>query len=142
MILATIVKDLEKAGAAVVHEVEALPSQIEHGLLNLFRLIAKDLSPAALKAAVGLAEHYVGVLLPQAQGLVEGAVVTLADPIEHTQAFEWVKGELLANGVVSAVPDAHVLASMAWALVNKGVSVVEQHITAAETQALVDAAKP
>lgn len=142
MILNTIVKDIEKADAAVVHEIEALPSQIEHGLLNIFRLIAKDISPAALKAGVALAEHYVGTLLPKAQGLVEGTVVTLVDPVQHTQAFEWVKGELLANNVVASVPDAHAIAAMAWALVNKGITLVEQHISAAETQAVVDAGKP
>ena len=129
-----IVTDVEKAGEAVVHEIEALPSQVEHALADLFKWTATKFGPAAVQAAVTLAESYLN-------GKATGVVQTIVTDVEKSDAIAWVKGELLnlaadtgstelshlANDVLSASS----LASLALGWVTKGLSV----ITTAETDA-------
>jgi len=129
-----IVKDVEKAGAAIVHEIEAFPSQAEHVLADLFKWTATQFGPAAVQAAVTLAENYVS-------GKATGVVQTIVTDVEKSDAIAWVKGELLtlaadtgstelshlANDVLSTSS----LASLALGWVTKGLSVV----TSAESDA-------
>lgn len=135
-VLKVVVKDVfVKAPEAVIHEIEAFPSQAEHVLADLFKWTAKQFGPEAVQAAVALAETYIGQILPKAQGLAEGQIATLVTDAEHTVAFNWLKGELMATGVVTSLPDAHTLAGLAWTWVLKGLSVVEQSVVKAEGDA-------
>lgn len=114
-ILRIIVTDVERAGMAIVHEIEALPGQVEHVFADLFKLTAKMWGPAAIQEAMKLAK------LAESQYLAP-AVEKGVTVIEHTQAFEWVKGELLANPALGlSLPDAHSLAGLALSWLLKGI---------------------
>lgn len=114
-ILRIVVTDVERAGAAIVHEIEALPGQVEHVFADLFKLTAKLWGPAAIQEAMKLAK------LAESQYLAP-AVERGVTVIEHTQAFEWVKGELLANPELGlSLPDAHSLAGLALSWLLKGI---------------------
>lgn len=135
-VLKVIESDVVKAGEAVLHEIEAFPSQAEHVLADLFKWTAKQFGSAAVQKAVSLAEQYVTDILPKAQGLAEGVVAKLVTDVDHTDAFAWVKGELLAHPDLGlTLPDAHTLAGLAWSWVLKGISVAVGTVAAAETDA-------
>lgn len=135
-VLKVIASGIVKGEQAVVQEIEAFPSQAEHVLADLFKWTAKQFGSQAVQAAVGLAEQYVTDILPKAQGLAEGVVAKLVTDIDHTDAFAWVKGELLAHPELGlTLPDAHTLAGLAWSWVLKGVSVAASVVSTAEADA-------
>lgn len=134
-VLKVIASDIVKGEQAVVKEIEAFPSQAEHVLADLFKWTAKEFGSAAVQKAVSLAEQYVTEILPKAQNLAEGVVAKLVTDVDHTNAFAWVKGELLSSGIVTSLPDAHTLAGLAWSWVLKGISLAVSTVGAAETDA-------
>lgn len=134
-ILKVVVVDAEKAGLAIVHEVEALPSQIDHAVIDLFKITAKLFGSAAVKEAVSAAETYL-------QSKAVSVVGTLVNDVEKTDAIAWVKGTLMkvasadpALGIPTDVLGASSLASLALHWVMNGISLVEDKITGAETAA-------
>lgn len=135
-ILKVVITDAEKAGEAIIHEVEALPSQIEHVTADAFKLAAKFLGSAAVQRAVALAKEYESVVLPKLANVAEGEVAKIVTVVEQTDAIAWVKEMLIKEGVASSVFDANSLAGLAWSWAARGISLVEGAVQAGEVDAI------
>lgn len=119
-IFKVIIKDVEKAGLAIVHLIEAVPAELE----KLFSVTSRLFGAGPVHAAIQLAEQAVETFLT-------AKTDQIITDVEHTQAFAWVKGELIALGHVDTLTEAHALAGLALVWVHKGIGIVEGTIDGA-----------